>query len=118
MKSKSFKVGFAIIIILLAWFAIFNFAKNEAKAADGDIITIPEPGTLVEGELNPDTYSYRVNTGTFEAIENTGEPTYVPLYNGFEIYCIYPGAHISYRHDIRLSEARELEGKTYTLSCW
>ena len=117
MKSKSLKVGFAIIIILLVGFGIFDFSRNVAKAVDEDIITIKEPGTLVEGELNPDTYSYIVNTGTFEAINNTGEPAHVPLYNGFEIYCIYPGAHISYRHDIRLSEARELEGKTYQLPC-
>ena len=117
MKSRSLKVGFAIIIIILVVFVIFAFSKNMAKAVDEDIITIKEPGTLVEGELNPDTYSYKVNTGTFEAIENTGPPAYVPLYGGFEIYCIYPGAHISYRHDIRLSEARELEGKTYQLPC-
>ena len=108
MKKKVIKISlFAIFITILTVFGIFNLINNISTAANDNSSTqsSARPGTLMAGEKNPSTYSYKTNFGTWIYETYTYQPTwYVPKYPGYQVYCISPDAHIQYAWEIKWNE--------------
>lgn len=123
MEHKNIKVIIPILIIGIILVVGFYFIKNEVIAVDSQVSTrttyVKTPGNLAEGEKEPSTYSYYIDTGEFEALERIPMAPNVPIYNGFDLYCLEPGDPIQYTYQIRLAEARNfvLRGEPYTGYC-
>ena len=117
MKNKISKIGISTIVLILMLLGICQIAKYEInntfeKAQDLKALNTA-PGNLMQGEKDPNNYNYNINTGTWEAIY--GYTSYgVPYYKDFQIYCMEPGAAITYKYDIRYETAKAEDGKRYT----
>lgn len=113
MKKKVIKISlFAIFITILTVFGIFNLINNISTAANGETSTqsSAEPGTLMAGENDPSTYSYKTNftEWTYSSYTNHGKDGwYIPDYTekkGYEVYCVQPDVHIGFSWDITYAE--------------
>lgn len=121
MKKKIIKASLLLIGMLLIIFGISRIVKYQVVAVQGKLaqtnasnVTSP---TLSAGEKDPNRYSYHTHTGTWEALNHTGDPAYVATYGSFQIYCINPGAPIKYSYDMRYADALDLVGDEYTSRC-
>ena len=108
MKKKVIKISlFAIFITILTVFGIFNLINNISTAANGETSTqsSAKPGTLMAGEDDPSTYSYKTDFGTwiYEPYTYQGK-WYVPEKEGYQVYCISPDDHIKYAWEITWDE--------------
>lgn len=106
-------VFIAIIIILMT---LLSVSTNEVNAEESVFKSSSiDIGQLAPGELNPDGYNYYIHAGWFEAEEHHDPPHAIPIYGGYQIYCIEYGGEIRYSDaTIKYDEAKELEGKEYT----
>ncbi len=113
MKNKIIKICLlSIFLVLLTTFGIFYITRNISSAETGNTTNTASPGTLINGEKDPNTYSYKTNFGTwtydsytFNAYRHTnGTNTRVPAKAGYQVYCIQPDAHIPYVWDITYNE--------------
>lgn len=107
MISKMKKILlFALLIILLA-VSTFFIIKNIVIAADeNEIRATTDIGKIVLGD-DPDTYGYPTYTGAFDGVtrQNMAGDVYITTYEGYEIYCIEPGAGLShFDYDVLYSE--------------
>lgn len=124
MKNKFIKISLLSTLILsiiaLITFGFQKLIKYEVTTMQAKTINTKASssgtGNLASGEKNPNSYSYHVNTGTWEAIYGYNGFG-IPYYSNFQIYCINPGSPLRYAYDLLYSEAKALEGKTYTKDC-
>lgn len=119
MKNKIIKASLVLIGIVLIVFGISKIVKYEVNAIQGSVSQTKASNstgpTLAQGEPDPNSYGYNINTGQWEALTSTGAPAFVPTYGNFQIYCINPGVPIRISDwKIRYAEAKALEGKTYS----
>ena len=124
MSKKLLKIsGFIafILVIISGIYFISSYAidtqvtKTSAIQAQTNANT-GSAGTLASGEKDPGKYSYKTRTGQFEAIYGMSEYA-DPLYPGYQIFCIQPGASLQFDYDIRYAQALSLNGKTYSAGC-
>lgn len=118
MKGKIIKVSLLLTTVVLIIFGIYQIfgyevAKIQGISNDKNAAGV---GTLAAGERNPGSYSYNINTGTWEAVYGiTGFG--IPAFPGYQIFCINPGSPINYDYQLRYNEALALVGDTYTRDC-
>lgn len=120
MKNRIIKISLVLVFIALVVLGINRIVHYQVTAIQGNDASLnassSSGGTLAQGEKNPSSYSYHTNTGTWEAIYGYNSFG-IAYYSNFQIYCINPGAPIRYAYDLLYSQAKALEGKTYTSSC-
>mgnify|MGYP005763206159 CR=1 FL=1 len=118
--KKKFTISLSLIVLLIFIVNIFastGIFTSEVKAIDfeqGSTSRGAEPGELLEGEPDPDSYSYDVLTASrWEALQVNGKYQ-IPAYGRFQIYCTHHGVAADVLDwDLRLAEALALDGKTY-----
>ena len=114
MNKKNIRTSIYIVIILIAILFIILGYDSTKSISKNNLISYSRnsattnSGILAEGEKDPTTYNYHINIGMFEALTNTGAPSYVPTYSNYEIYCIQPGPPITYGYSIRYADAMGL----------
>ncbi len=124
MKEKIIKTCVFFVIAVLTVIGIYQVSKYETitmQAKDTNLKALEEAettdiGTLADGEEDPETYSYHINTGTWEAIYGTNSYS-LPVYQDFQIYCINPGSPLRFSYNLLYSQAAALVGNTYRSSC-
>ena len=116
MKNRIIKTALIALIAGVSIFGISYFIQSQVKAASNSTNT-STPGTLAQGEINPNGYNYHINTGQFEALSHTGAPYYIATYGNFQIYCINPGAPIKFSYDIRYEDAKAMVGQKHNARC-
>ncbi len=121
MKSKFIKIGLSLTLILTLTILTFYTIKNTVNAVDGETDTA-DPGTLAEGELDPETYDYYIDLDQFEGLHHTSRYPRLPTYGDYQIYCLEPAADIRYyAYDdedvISYEYAKSLENRTYRSDC-
>ena len=106
----------AIIAILMCMLLL---SDHEVNANDGILRTSSiSIGELAEGEEDPNSYNYYVDAGMFEAHEHQPPPHAIPIYGGYQIYCVQPGGEIRYSDStLTYDQIQELDGKQYKKSC-
>ena len=127
--SKKIIIGsiLASIIIIAVLFGVLNYSVsidgvNLAQVNynnDYGFGTSNEnaPGKLGEGEKNPDGYFYNTWFPLFESQKEDNPDGNLPVVRGFDLFCIEPGAHITWTDtQLTLEEALEMVGDTYESS--
>ena len=110
---------FTIIILFLLGMLMYSFANNDESQIQttrtGNNSTVTNP-TIADGESDPASYSYNINCGMFVAKDYNSY--YIPVYGGYQIYCIEPGSELHYKYDIEYEDALELAAhEPYVSSC-
>ena len=118
MKKKFIKTSLLILAIVVTILGITKIVKYEVVAMQGNLSQANSStgGTIAEGEQDPSSYSYNINTGTWEAIYGANQGGIAKL-PGYQIYCINPGSPIKFDYQIRYADALKLVGKSYTIDC-
>lgn len=117
MKTKITKIillSVAIILMIFGIYQIFGYEVSKTQGISSQKNAVGT-GTLGKGEKNPSSYSYNINTGEWEAIY--GSQRDVPIYPGFQIYCMEYGLINNWEYQIRYNEALKLVGKKYKKEC-
>ena len=87
--------AFILLILTLMGTLMYSFAKDTpvtTRAASRSVNQTVTSPTIVSGQPDPATYGYRTNRGNFEATEYNVNSYSIPTFEGFNIYCIEPGA--------------------------
>ena len=110
--------AFTVTILFLLGMLMYSFANDgetqmaNTRARNSSTVTTP---TIVDGEYDPNSYSYKVGIGTFECLTHNSYD--IPTYGGYQIYCIEPGGQIRYKYQIRYDEALEMVGEQHSSDC-
>ena len=121
MKEKILRIGIFFTIMILTILGIYQVSKYEvistqAKDTEPKALTTVSPGTLAQGEKNPNNYNYHINAGSqWEALQFTS--SFIPMYQDFEIYCIQPGSRVLNIYQIRYANALAMVGHQYLSNC-
>ena len=121
MKGKITKICLLFAILVLAVLTIYHLTKYEvinvqAKETNFSALESTDAGVLAEGEIDPDTYDYHIDTGgQWEALQFND--IFIPMYEDYQVYCIEPGVNINNLFHVRYAEALELIGKQYVSDC-
>lgn len=115
--NKKIKLGLLVVIGIILVISGFNIVKNDMSAIEingrkASTTSTVTGSKLVEGEIDPTTYNYKIHTGTWEGIKGDKDAG-IPQLDGYQIYCIQPGTPLRFNYTITYEEALALAGKTY-----
>ncbi len=95
MKDRIIKISLAFITIILAIVGFYNLAKYEVSHTSAQAVNYKASdtkyiGELAKNEINPDTYTYNINTKEWEARPENFHYN-IPKDGDYQTYCIKPG---------------------------
>ena len=122
MSKKVIGAVVTLFISILAILSILLVTSSKAESSGTSTTNLATSKnrssgnySLVEGETGLDR-AFNTHTGTFEAKEHQPPPHAIPIYGGFQIYCIEMGGQIRYEGTISYAEALAMVGQKHYAS--